>query len=281
MCAHADHDTAVLFATWTELQAHTREAHPPVCPYEECNGRTFKTPARLRDHLKVHAEREEDLAQASEDDIAPVLQKKRPSRRKRRRSDVDDAGELEAEGPKKLARVQNGSAGKMYACGTPGCGKTYKTQYARDEHAQAAHAKGKHRCDVCGRIYRRPASLKRHQADGWCDPSRESEAETEDEDEESHADIAAELLGIATAPGGQQYRPWVCPYRTHVELHTLGEQKILEEQQGGEEEKGEEACSERFFRVYDVRRHLGAVHGVVVGDEETRKLLLADGQRGE
>lgn len=281
MCTHPDHDPFPVFSNWTELRAHKREAHPSVCPYEECHGRTFKNDARLREHLKVHSEREEDLAAESEEDLAPVLSK-RP-RRKRRRSDV---GESPVAVPKKLPRIHNGTAGKVFPCGDPGCSKVYKTAFARDEHSQAVHAKGRHRCDVCGRHYRRPASLKRHQAAGWCGdepgPAEDSDLETtfaeDPEQDESQSDIAAELLGTATAPGGKQYRPWKCPYGAHVQLHR---QEGVEVEEDCENEEGDGACSERFFRVYDVRRHLGAVHGVVIGDEETRKLLLLDGQRGD
>lgn len=44
---------------------------------------------------------------------------------------------------------------------------------------------------------------------------------------------------------------------------------------GGREE--EEACGYRFSRAYDLRRHLGKVHGVVVDEVEARG--LAEGLR--
>lgn len=33
-------------------------------------------------------------------------------------------------------------------------------------------------------------------------------------------------------------------------------------------------CYARFWRVYDVRRHLSSGHGVELGDEEVRELLI-------
>lgn len=271
-----------------------REAHPPACPHEECHGRTFKNAHRLREHLKVHADREEDLAAAgSDEDLPPVLQTKRRVRRKRRRSDGADESfdsqrsQASQPIPTKLPRIANGTAGKEWACGAPGCHKAFKTRFARDEHSQAVHANGKHRCEVCGRAYRRASSLKRHQREGWCEADAtdaggstaaedNSFLEVEADRDESREGIASELLGTATAPGGKHFRPWTCPYGTHVSLHV----EAGDAEDGKDEEDGA-ACEERFFRVYDVRRHLSASHGVDIGDWETRELLLADGQRGE
>lgn len=377
----------------------------------------------------MHAEREEDLAAGcgEDEDLPPVLQKRRRKRRrseaeadtsqphlareqlrtiaettddgvKKQRQDdleqpnatsatanaasdslerqVDTSAQKDGEKPTrpaKLPRLPSGTAGKDWPCGAPGCHKAFKTKFARDEHSQAAHAKGKHRCDVCGRAYRRPASLKRHQAEGWCQ-AEQGEGKISDDsavtgaapDNEAAQDriaqgandsgqestfekngyydgMAAELLGTATAPGGRHFRPWVCPYGTHVALHAEAEtaatttatsankgreaelhppplrlpQRLAAEQsaekekgkgvQQGQEkevaneqvtrededgvevaseaesEKGDDdvPCEERFFRIYDVRRHLRAAHGVDLGDWETRELLLTDGQRGD
>jgi hypothetical protein len=43
------------FATWSALQEHNKVAHPPACPYAECNGKVFKSNKKLRKHcVKYH-----------------------------------------------------------------------------------------------------------------------------------------------------------------------------------------------------------------------------------
>jgi hypothetical protein len=39
----------------------------------------------------------------------------------------------------------------------------------------------------------------------------------------------------------------------------------------------EEKCTARFWRVYDVRRHLKGEHGIDLGDMEVRRLLVKAG----
>lgn len=276
---------------WSALQAHIKTEHPPTCPQPECDNRTFKSSARLRDHLKVHEQRAADLAAAvSEDDLSvypPVLAEglglsRSQRKRKRRQSEIAAAAESSPAGsgassPRKLPRLGSDVAftGKDWTCGHPGCGKAYKTRFARDEHAQAAHSKAaKHKCDTCGRVYRRGVSLKRHLDEGWCahggkpagddaegqvkSKKRKTEKEAADED------VVGLFTGTAAMPGGSLYRRWGCPWHAPED-----------------DEYEEEVCGERFGRVYDVRRHLAAAHGVVVDDMGTREMLLADGQTGE
>lgn len=280
------------------LQVHMREAHPPVCPHEECKGRVFKSAYRLREHLKVHEQRDHDMALQPEDDLPPViaeaLHPKR--RRKRRRSereleprqgeednavavpcandhDSRDGILLELETPstrpKKLPRIHDGETGKEWPCGAPGCGKAFKSKFYRDEHAQAAHTRARHRCTTCARAYRRPASLKRHLAERWCGgntpdgtpgtPSTRTGTPRTPKTPKTPVDEGALLTGLAHFPGGSAHRRWACPF--------VGE--------------GGATCGNRFHRVYDVRRHLAKSHGVDADDMRTREMLLADGQTGD
>jgi hypothetical protein len=39
----------------------------------------------------------------------------------------------------------------------------------------------------------------------------------------------------------------------------------------------EDRCTARFWRVYDVRRHLKGEHGIDLGDMEVRRLLVKAG----
>jgi hypothetical protein len=305
------------FPVWSALQAHIRDAHPPTCPHAECEGRAFKNAGRLREHLRVHAEREADIAAGHDredsEDLPPVLAEATTRRKKRKLSTISEReiAALKADGtllptapsgrstpatpgtPRKLPRLVGGEAGKDWTCGAPGCGARFKSRFARDEHAQATHSSGRHKCDVCGRSYRRPASLKRHQADGWCGkeeadggstPKRARTGKLED------APAGDLLTGLATLPGGALHRRWACPY-----VYQLAEGDEAGEKDGAEatSQDGEETkeasddgkrytyCPERFHRVYDVRRHLASVHKMVLSDLATREMLLADGQTGE
>lgn len=261
MCSHPDHgEDMPSFPVWSALQAHIKDAHPPACPFPECDGRSFKSATRLRDHLKVHEQRTLDLEQQSESDKdmpAVIAEGLKPSRRKRRRSSharehtEDDPGT-----PRKLPRLLSGEAGKEWACGAPGCGKTYKTRFARDEHAQATHSRARHRCNTCGRAYRRPISLTRHLQQGWCGSGSKPPTPTP-KTPKSPADTEL-LTGTASLPGGSLHRRWACPYISDSAV-----------------------CQYRFTRVYDVRRHLASEHNVSVDDMGTREMLLADGQDGE
>jgi hypothetical protein len=53
------------FSTWSELQRHIRDDHPPSCPRPECDGQTFASQKAFRVHLRVH-EQDETLASGAE-----------------------------------------------------------------------------------------------------------------------------------------------------------------------------------------------------------------------
>ncbi|BEI92966.1 uncharacterized protein CcaverHIS019_0505940 [Cutaneotrichosporon cavernicola] len=317
-CSHPIHGLNMpSFPVWSALQTHIRDAHPPTCPHAECEGRAFKNAGRLREHLRVHAEREADLAAGHDredsEDLPPVLAEATTRRKKRKLSMISEreVRGLNTEGtflpaspsggstpatpgtPKKLPRLTTGEAGKDWTCGAPGCGARFKSRFARDEHAQASHSTGRHKCDECGRSYRRPASLKRHRASGLCEDGQPSNGSAPERARIGILEVSAGdlLTGTATLPGGPLYRRWACPY-----VYQLPDGEDVDED-GGEgaqaREDAEDAqqvsddgkrytyCPERFHRVYDVRRHLAAVHKMVLSDMATREMLLADGQTGE
>ncbi|ORX40460.1 hypothetical protein BD324DRAFT_575048 [Kockovaella imperatae] len=118
-CTHPDHGLDIpSFSTWSSFQTHLHVAHPPTCPHGECHGRTFKNHQRLKDHLKVHADHEQDVAEA----ISTDDETKESRRAKKRRM-----SRVEAERPNKLQRIKDGQAGKDFACGEDGCEKTFKS----------------------------------------------------------------------------------------------------------------------------------------------------------
>ena len=126
-CSHESHgDELPTFPVWSSLQTHIRHDHPPSCPHEECSGRVFKSTRSLKDHLRVHGERVTDLedqkrlgelvGEAGDDLHVSKLSKKRG------RGEEQNGGKSS-----KLARVFDGQAGKVHACGVVGCEKTFKT----------------------------------------------------------------------------------------------------------------------------------------------------------
>jgi hypothetical protein len=80
----------------------------------------FKSAQRLKEHLKVHAEREADLAVGRTEKAMDEGLSKRE--KKRRRIEVDQGGRSP-----KMPRLVDGEAGKEYKCEDEGCGKRFKT----------------------------------------------------------------------------------------------------------------------------------------------------------
>ena len=103
-CSHED--TLEYFPTWTALQAHTRTAHPATCPYPSCNGKTFTQQKGLRDHLKIHEQREiEDAMNAQV--------------RNELGDDEDDGRELK--------KRRGGEVGRDWRCEEVDCEKKFKS----------------------------------------------------------------------------------------------------------------------------------------------------------
>ena len=96
--------TLPFFSTWTQLQAHVRTAHPPTCPYPECQGKSFSQQKGLKAHLKVHKGQDVDDHLDGEkgvaDDDQPVTKKKR-----------------------------DGDHGRDWACNFEGCTKDFKSVF--------------------------------------------------------------------------------------------------------------------------------------------------------
>lgn len=91
------------YPTWTALQSHIREFHPPTCPHPECNGKTFTQQKGLKAHLKLHEEKE------AEADVQHDLE-----------GDEDDEGM-----PRKKRR--GGEYGRDWKCSFDGCDKDFKS----------------------------------------------------------------------------------------------------------------------------------------------------------
>lgn len=208
-----------------------------------------------------------------------ALEKDRPKRPRARSS---AGGDVSGETPKKarLARVNDGEEGRDHPCPEESCGKRFKSKYAAKAHHVASHVRPKsHMCtwEGCEAVYTHPASLRKHLAThgtpSVISPSKAPRTETEEADaatgeEEKVEEKPYEIWKLWET----QRRAFACP------IHKSG--------------LAEEDCTARFWRVYDVRRHLAVEHDLELEDEEVRRLLLsaegeflpnegADGGEGE
>ena len=100
-CLEGVPDLLPYFATWSALQSHVRKTHPPTCSHASCNGRTFANHSNLRAHLKLHEQRELDLA-------------------------LDPDFDSESEQPASKKR-RGGECGSDSRCNIAGCGKDFKS----------------------------------------------------------------------------------------------------------------------------------------------------------
>ncbi|KAI0296094.1 hypothetical protein B0F90DRAFT_1747231 [Multifurca ochricompacta] len=257
------------YQTWTALQHHIRTAHPPTCPHEECAGRTFSAQRNLRAHLKVHDQRmiEEELEEhewgswEDEDDTPP---------RKRRRRGVE--------------------VGRDWECEMEGCAKDFKSKKALMTHHAITHLGRRDfvcAMEGCERAFGYKHILQRHQVR----VHGNSRAETEDDEDggELHVDadeesskaerprpqkrktrhgppactsIIDEITGVAYTENATKTKALLkCP---HPDMNDLPPAVLAESvRMWGDETP----CEYVFGRAYDLRRHLRAVHGVVLEKE--------------
>lgn len=145
------------FATWSGLQAHVREAHPPTCPHPFCNGKTFKRAENLRLHLRRHEQKEaSDEKQLFELD-----------------SDAD-----EHSAPRDsldMNFVCNWQPSDGHEPAVRRCEKRFKSAHARDTHIRVFHLKERpFRC-LCSKSYGHKHLLKRHQLKCSVSQSRQTD----------------------------------------------------------------------------------------------------------
>ncbi|EJD52794.1 hypothetical protein AURDEDRAFT_181317 [Auricularia subglabra TFB-10046 SS5] len=221
-----------VFAKWTALQQHMRTAHPPTCPHESCNGRTFASQANLRAHLALHNTRNAEDALHQELDEEDVEDEDEPPRKRRRCDDV---------------------VGRDWACPVDGCCKAFKSKKALDNHTKVNHLNRRDFvCAVpsCGRAFGYKHLLQRHVSKvhrASSDDAFSSDADIEpDADPISAIDfITGKHYVQRTEHRRQQGQVLVpCPYPSHF---CRGE-------------ANETACRFVFSRAYDLRRHLKAEH---------------------
>ncbi|KAF8323697.1 hypothetical protein DL93DRAFT_2049071 [Clavulina sp. PMI_390] len=224
------------FSTWSDLQRHLREDHPPTCPYPECNGQTFSAQKGLKAHLRIHEGRNQDIL--AETGI-----------------DEEDADEV----PSKRQR-RGGEFGREWKCSKGKCDLSFKSKKALTNHEKVTHD-GERRfvCPApdCGMKFGYKHVLQRHVARKH--PRASSEEANDTSSEADPATDAAPVLDLLT---GRHYENRTtkipCPW---PRLHPPTAESAA-------------PCAFTFSRVYDARRHLRAEHGLDI-DTKALEAFLA------
>ena len=118
---HASNDTTISepaqgpldFPTWSALQTHMRDAHPPICPLPQCKGKVFKSGARLTKHMKQHREGQEKQRSAYRSEAF--------------------AGEDDEDGEDQTAEEGD------IACPWAGCSRAFKSGRSMQSHCNIRH----------------------------------------------------------------------------------------------------------------------------------------------
>lgn len=169
------------FNKWTELQAHIRNDHKPVCPYEECNGKTFSDKKNLKSHLKLHDQRKSE----STLDL------------------IDDSNKS----------IRGGIVGRDFNCTYDGCSKSFKSQKSLNVHINTCHLQLRpFACDICKKSFGHKHLLHRHLK---VHEKPQSNELTEIKNEsESHLPSIEDITGLK-----YKQRQFDCPIRKLLELN--------------------------------------------------------------
>ncbi|CEL56273.1 Transcription factor IIIA OS=Schizosaccharomyces pombe (strain 972 / ATCC 24843) GN=sfc2 PE=2 SV=1 [Rhizoctonia solani AG-1 IB] len=268
-CAHRDcsSDTSntAQFPTWSLLQEHMRSAHPPICPYQVCNGRTFTSSKGLRGHLKTHRDRELE---------ANYCAGSSDTSHKRPYLEADSTSEP-SEPP--LKRRRGGEVGRDWLCPIDSCDKAFKSKRAQQDHVRVSHeGQRKFECpsDGCNKTFGYKHVMQRH---------LERHHRLQDNDpvlikpaspDQKGATNASRIISLIT---GQDYDelppssnanaahrprvincPWPNAFETTKPPHSTTSPTI----------DTLAKCAFKFSRAYDLRRHLRSAHALEVDTEE-------------
>lgn len=255
------------FRTWTDLRVHTAEAHPPTCPYPQCEGRQFKKARYLREHLRVHTQRGDEVEEQEDSDACLLSSDDEllatSDKRRRRRSSTAGSGQGT---PKRLKRISTvSSIGKDWLCGEEDCAKSFKSRRALAVHHQTAHlALRPYACtyDGCEHSYGHKHLLQRHIG----------RAHHRNEEEPS--------VLLATQPDADQLNVLAGSLFTSIDSSKTLFCPHVGSTRTGEESDDAEPCQYRFTRLYDLRRHMRKIHSVSLENDELA-LLLRDALKAE
>lgn len=288
VCFHEIHQSegqpAARFSTWSELQAHQRNEHKPMCM--ECK-KNFKDARNLRVHTqRYHPHSLEDDTQAvdSGHNYHPF-----------------SCGWL-------MEETAEGEQAKR-------CAQTFVSKYNRDLHVRTVHRNEKpFSCphSDCQRTFTNKRALMRHQYKcSWATPiSSRNESDADDSDNASEAEEfdleddgdddffrregGAVPESFADRPRTQKRklnaistpfnigqkdesslakkrkvrgRILSCPWSAICRL------RDEEQSEAGSKETIKHICSFRFSRLYDVQRHLERQHGLALTQMDLCALL--------
>ncbi|KAM0786429.1 hypothetical protein ACM66B_001893 [Microbotryomycetes sp. NB124-2] len=257
------------FGTWSALQKHTKDDHPPTCPHEECQGKTFTTSRGLRKHLQgVHsnhssrrrrrvnkgknatqraAELSDSEQSARETDFSALdneTDNDRPRKKQKRVAEGDDMPPLPDLPPlPDSARASDDAIATLQLL----TGYGYSTTSSSTQIPGAIEASRKFECPYPSIVTGGPA---RH----------------------IHAEVKASTL-TTSVPSTRRTSPVVeivvpssarsSPGASRVPTATKPFEPIVS--------KTLASCEYWFHRLYDVERHLKARHSVSVSRDELAK----------
>ncbi|KIK90842.1 hypothetical protein PAXRUDRAFT_662159 [Paxillus rubicundulus Ve08.2h10] len=254
-CSHVDclpgpNKGPVFFVTWTTLQAHIRNDHPPTCMHPSCAGRTFASQHNLRAHQKLHEQQEvETLLRNDVNDSTP--------------GDVTDS---ECRQP--LKRRRGGELCRDWKCDFAGCEKDFKSKKALTTHHNVIHLNQRnHVCphSHCDSAFGYKHLLERHLAK--IHSSKRTYRKTSSGESlatdtgDAHMGIEA-ITGKAYTSRLLESTAILCPYPDVDAL--LASTGTVDVSQGA----SSKICEHVLTRAYDLRRHLKAEHGVDVDKEK-------------
>ncbi|PPQ89706.1 hypothetical protein CVT25_014107 [Psilocybe cyanescens] len=247
-CLATDDHAPIYFPTWSALQSHIRTNHPPTCLHPSCNGRTFSNQVNLRNHLKLHEQREIDI------DIG---------------NDIES--DNESDGPARKKR-RGGEHGREWICEFSDCGKDFKSKKSMTTHMNVTHLGQRNFiCQYadCKRSFGYKHLLQRHLAklhtseSTGADATNDESSEAEDQNQEPAFDIDA-ITGQTYAQSAEvrlrEAKALRCPFPFLRDLTgDDSDPTVMDVLTRG--------CDYVFNRGYDLRRHLDASHDTVVSKE--------------
>ena len=234
-----------------------RTAHPPTCPYPECQGKTFNQQKGLKAHLKIHEGREVDGRLDDEED---ATNDDEPAVKKRR----------------------GGEHGRDWTCDFEGCTKDFKSVFSSPQFSFylfiITHVKQKkalathynvshlHRRDFvcsqesCGKSYGYKHLLQRHVARAHR-PAESSDCSGDPEDDHpkgARMDIDRITGRSYLERNAKIRRALRCPYPHLPSAFVSGRGSELSDLDSVV------PCEHVFGRAYDLRRHLLSEHGLAL-----------------
>lgn len=295
MCAlqHGEgKDSVLYFASWSELQSHQRQSHPPTCTWPNC-GRTFANTQNLKHHMQRHKEKDSE-----------------GNMRRAEASESEEEGLVEEE-QKRTKKV-------LYSCDwisqegqSTKCDKVFRSKYSRNVHIKNNHlGLREYVCSHCNcnKRYGNKRSLNRHLLKcGHRGEEVHSHHETEGEENAESVDVEPdddffrqEGGAVPETFAGRQPAPKRAREEGNTSLGSLlssltgsgyGQSNTLKKRRmrgrvvacpwsticslRNGESNGSEAisCPFRFSRLYDVQRHLESKHGIMLSQLEISTLL--------